>query len=268
MEDMTFVVKTLERPYCLERLVRSVLKRYPEAEILIGDDSRRSSRKAMESRHRGSNVTVYELPHDCGISYGRNYLVRRVRTPFFVLLDDDFVLDDGSDIERGLEILRERDLDIVGGFFRNYPTLRPGLGVVPYLARRLLRGVRASNYMGRIALCDDELRVEYRTKDIPDFEMTDIVHNFFVARTEAVRDRCPWDDELKVHEHTPFFLKAKLAGLRVGFTSEMSVQHRPIRTKEYMRYRDRDYVGVWMQRYGVRRFVYTMDGGPEVVREI
>lgn len=254
MNDVTFVIKTLERPYCLLRLVKSIFRYYPDAEILIGDDSKVSCRKKLMYRYKHSTITVYELPHDCGISYGRNELVRKVKTPYFVLLDDDFVFDKKTDIESGLKILQDRDLDICDGYFRNYPVFPGGWDSFRYLMRRILRSPQDYNYLGFIEERGEEVRVRYYSNRFPDFEQADIVHNFFIAKTSVIRERCLWDNAIKIHEHTPFFIKAKRAGLKVGFTNCMSVQHKPIRFKKYNQYRDRDFIRRWMKLYGFKRF--------------
>lgn len=267
MNDVTFVIKTLERPYCLFRLVKSIRRYYPDAEILIGDDSEMSCRAGILKRYGQEGITVYELPHDCGISYGRNELVRKVKTQYFVLLDDDFVFDRKTDIESGLEVLKKHGMDVCGGYFRKYPVLRGGREFLKYLAKRILYRPQDYNYLGFIEENGDEVRVRYYTNRFPDFERTDIVHNFFIARTDEIRNKCLWDDAIKICEHTPFFIKAKRAGVRVGFTNCMSVQHKPIKLRKYTGYRNRSYVREWMKIYGFTRFVSTMNGGDETVVE-
>lgn len=73
------------------------------------------------------------------------------------------------------------------------------------------------------------------------------------------------DEEIKIHEHTPFFLKAKMNGLNVGFIKEMSVKHKPLRPKRYNSFRDRNFVVEWMRLYNIRRFIATVDDGEERV---
>ena len=265
MEEITFVIKTLERPYCVLRLVKSILKYYPDAKILIADDSEQSCKKAIAKKYADNNIAVFELPHDCGLSYGRNFLVDKVKTEYFVLLDDDFVFDCHTDISAGLNVLKEKDLDIAGGYFRNYPKRDFRFDSLKYTARLLIRGVRKYNYIGFVAESPDEVSVKYYTNRFPAFERVDIVHNFFIAKTNVIRDRCRWDDAIKIHEHTPFFIKAKRQGLKVGFTDSMSVQHKPIRTKKYNQYRARNYIRDWMKLYGFKRFVFSYNDGEKKV---
>eukprot|EP00177_Eucheuma_denticulatum_P006828 GFKZ01012421.1.p1 GENE.GFKZ01012421.1~~GFKZ01012421.1.p1 ORF type:complete len:171 (-),score=24.14 GFKZ01012421.1:1105-1617(-) len=68
----------------------------------------------------------------------------------------------------------------------------------------------------------------------------DVLHNAFLARTDALR-RSPWRDELKVNEHMSFFLDAKKNGLRVGYLPSVYVWHRSRQfSRCYQRVRDRE----------------------------
>ena len=263
MDEVTFIIKTLDRPYCLNRLVKSIYRYYPDARILVGDDSEVSCKETIKKRYPDKKITVYELPHDCGISYGRNYLVKQVKTKYFVLLDDDFEFDRFTDIQIGLGILNEKELDIVGGYFREYPVIRSVLDYPIYFVKTVFGAVRKYNYIGYIEEKAGEVRVKYYTKRFPEYEEADLVHNFFIARTDVIREKCLWDEPIKVHEHTLFFIKAKRKGLKVGFTGEMSVRHKPIRFSKYNRYRERNYIKEWMKLYGFQRFVSITDDGEE-----
>lgn len=39
------------------------------------------------------NLQYFDLEKDCGLSAGRNFLLNKVQTKYFVLADDDFVFD-------------------------------------------------------------------------------------------------------------------------------------------------------------------------------
>ena len=52
----------------------------------------------------------------------------------------------------------------------------------------------------------------------------DIVQNFFMAETNAVRQKVAgWDEDLKLIEHADFFMRAKEAGLVVAHTPDVLV---------------------------------------------
>lgn len=90
--DVTFLVKTHERPQCLRKLLLSLRTQFPRTRVIIADDGRVSLRHQLNDEL----VTVLTLPYDVGLSAGRNALLERVETTYFVTLDDDFVLYDSQ----------------------------------------------------------------------------------------------------------------------------------------------------------------------------
>ena len=262
MKDITFIVKTFERPYCIKRLVKSVVKKYPDARILIADDSEKTCKNYFEHSKWSKNVQVYELPHDCGLSKGRNYLVDKVETRYFVLLDDDFIFDDRTDILRALEILKVKDLDILGGYFRNYKAITINFLKYPYILLRILfKCEKPFNYLGTIEedTANKTLTVNYIEHQFPKYTDSDIVHNFFIAKTDVVKLRNRWDEDLKLQEHTAFFYTAKKNGLKVGFSNEFSVQHRPIRVYKYRSFRKRNFIKVFMEKNDFLKIISKYD---------
>ena len=269
MKNVTFIIKTFERFKCVKRLVNSIYRYYPDAIILIGDDSEISCKQYFAKHYTGKDLTVYVLPKDCGLSYGRNYLLDRVKTDYFVLLDDDFVFDKRTDIQTGISILSEKGLDILGGYFRNYSEVYKFTDNFKVLIRHMFHLEIPYNYIGKLML-DKETRIlnaDYITKEFPDFTLTDITHNFFIGRTNVIRTKNRWDDDLKLHEHTDFFLRGKANGLSVGFTNQMSVQHKPIKPKKYNDFRNRDFVKLFMEKNDIKKIVATYNGKEEKVTE-
>jgi len=64
------------------------------------------------------------MPFDSGLSAGRNLLLSKVRTPYFVLCDDDFVFDDRTNISHVLQFVRSGEFDIIAGCVYNYISLQ------------------------------------------------------------------------------------------------------------------------------------------------
>ena len=275
LEDVTFIVKTFERFNCVKRLVKSIYRYYPDAIIRIADDSEKSCKAYLEQKYGNKDLKVYELPSDVGLSYGRNYLMDRVETKYFCLLDDDFVFDKKTDIAAAMKMIQEKDLDILGGFFRNYNAKQGVKARLKSIARTILlrkAPYKPYNYMGELRL-DSENRIlygDYITNQFPDYKVVDIVHNFFVARTSVIREKNRWDDELKLQEHTAFFVQAKQNGIRVAFTNRFSVQHWPFRPAKYQsfRLRDIDYFGIFLRKMNIQKWVKTINGSEAQIREI
>lgn len=235
---------------------------YPDAHILIGDDSETTCKDFFEKHFPGADLKVFELPKDCGLSYGRNYLLDRVKTDYFTLCDDDFLFDEKTDLESGLQLLKQNQLDIIGGYFRNSSVVYKASDYIKVIVQDVFNLEKPYNHIGTLELDvgDRVLYANHTTSEFPDFTLTDITHNFFIGRTKVIRENNRWDDELKLHEHTAFFLKCKQNGLRVGFTSRMSVRHKPIRSKRYSDFRNRDFYQLFLRKYNIKKFVVKYDG--------
>jgi len=267
MEDITFIIKTFERKRCLRRLINSILVKYPNAAILVADDSEVSCKSYYEQSKYYNNVKVFELSKDCGLSAGRNYLLDRVETKYFMLLDDDFVFDKYTNIDRAIELLKEKEVDILGGYIRNYVPINNLYTFFKCLIQTILRYSKPANYLGTMDYNSDTktLTVNYIRKQFPVYTDTELVLNFFVAKTDIIRDKNRWDDELKLQEHTAFFYTAKKQGLKIGFSNEFSVQHKPIKTKSYNSYRERNFVQLFMKKNGIETIISNYDDGPTII---
>lgn len=268
MENITFLIKTFERPYCVRRLVKSIYRYYPKAKVLIADDSRgESCKQYFAEYYSDKDVSVYELEPDQGLSFGRNFLVDRVTTECFVLLDDDFVFDSRTDIARALEVFKEKNLDILGGYIRNFATRTSFLSLLKLAVQHIILFDNPANYMGTFRYSEDEhvLYIDRIRHQFPDYLETDIVMNFFIAKTAVVRDTNRWDEELKLQEHTAFFFKAKQNGLKVAFSNVFSVQHKPIRIKDYGSFRGRDYFQLFLEKYNIQKVVSCDDDGTQEI---
>lgn len=254
LKDITFIIKTFERRYCLARLLRSIRIYYKGAPILIADDSKRSCRLYMSLYAFLTNqrIEVIELPYDCGISYGRNELIKYVKTKYLVLLDDDYELDEKNDFEFSIRLMEEKGIDILGGYWREYPTLDSWRSLSFYCNQRKSGKEDQRNFFGTIKY-DEQLKklsVVAVIKEFPLFTYTDFVHNYFIAKTDSMKE-CSYDNDLKINEHIPFFYKAKLEGLVVAFSNKLSVMHKRIKLKKYGEKRDRRYFQVFMRKYGI-----------------
>ncbi|WP_170165130.1 glycosyltransferase family 2 protein [Inmirania thermothiophila] len=255
---MTAIVKTFERPRCLARLLRSIARRYPGLTVLVADDSRAPYAERVAARYPALRTRVFIMPFDSGVSAGRNLLLREVATPYFVHCDDDFVFDRRTDLDAAVHLLEAHDLDILGGLC--YDVAPVGL---PALAADLLRlrlyrlrqrwtmqGV-PRRFMGNFRDRDDGTTAIEPVALTPPVTRCELVQNFFIARTRAVRERVGgWDERIKIGgDHEDFFHRASRAGLRIGHTEPFGVVHYPERPSRYARFRAR---ASWMRpsRFG------------------
>lgn len=181
-DRLTIVIKTFERPRALRRLVDSIRRMYESVPIIVVDDSRDP---------RGlPGVETIALPFDQGVSIGRQAGLDRVRTPYVMMLDDDFVFFHATQLGRALAKLeRQPRIDLVGGQLIDLPYLRfrePPIGMI-FPTRAFPREPIRSTIDG-LLVCDK-------------------VSNFYIARTDAVR-RVGWTPQLRRVDHADFFTRA------------------------------------------------------------
>jgi len=107
--DVTIVIKTFLRPRALDRLLHDIKRYYPAVKVYVADDSDKPQiRKDVDE--------YFVLPFESGASYGRNYMIDRVKTKYIMLLDDDTIFTENTKIEWALEVFNaSKRIDLVAG---------------------------------------------------------------------------------------------------------------------------------------------------------
>lgn len=248
--NVTVIIKTMLRPKSLKKLINSILKLYPNITILIGDDGSPSCKEYILNEFENkNNIYYYELPYDSGLSYGRNYLLQKVKTEYFLLCDDDFEIDNTLNLVELINILENKKLDILGGYLRNYKIVRNFKDKIIVLLQKVLKYEIKTNYIGSFETNNDILNVYYNRYEFPNYIDTELCLNFFLAKTSSIKKMNGWDEDLKLQEHTEFFYRAKLNGIKVGFSNQMSVKHFPVQMKNYKNNRLRNYTHIFLKKY-------------------
>lgn len=243
MKDLTFIIVTFLRDEYLFECIKSLRKTYGwECSILVGENNKKTKEK--EDFLKENKAKYYKLPFDSGVTKGRNKLIKKVKTKYVCVGDDDFYYDKNAKVDELLNLIKEKDMDLVGGRIRE--------GSV-------------KNYQGFIEIGENFLK--YRK--IPEEEIEkvllynqthkkkraircDITFNFFVVKTSVCRE-ITWDEKIKVaSEHSDWFISLKKAGKKIYFYPNAIVIHKPVwvsvkNKKEYSLYRkrkgDNDYFG-------------------------
>jgi GT2 family glycosyltransferase len=184
------------------------------------------------------------LKFDVGLSAGRNAMLASIKTKYFVLCDDDFLFYEQTRLENFRKLLEGTDLDLVAGCVM----YRSDTGKFDDI----------NLYAGNLVLDPlKNLRIE-PVKLEKSFTRCDIVANWFMANTNAIRQKTGgWDPKLKVEEHTDFFWRAKIGGLKVAVTQDIKVNHTLARDNRYslFRYaRKRKYYRIYFQKLGINSF--------------
>jgi phosphorylcholine metabolism protein LicD len=172
--------------------------------------------------------SIYTLPFDCGLSYARNYLVSQTKEPLILILDDDFEFCENTKLDIFEDILSETEhIGCVGGTLSNR---------TPYNHNLLYDKINKKIYY--INSKHEQLKTikTYINKQYT-YCYSDSILNFFLAKRELFND-IRWDNNLKLCEHTDFFLRLKETKWKVTYTSDVATNHQIVsNSTEYTNFR-------------------------------
>ena len=214
LSELTIVMMTADLSKsrgCVKRLLASIPRRVSRAaRLIVAHEGPRGDGDMTELLSvYGGRVHTLQLAVDAGRSVGRNALVRAVTTPYFLFVDDDFVVaKEGTAftlaLMKAVAFVRSGDFHIVGG--------SSSTAACAYQYKR--SGNARSTLSISPAHCDEKSSAE---RPMP----ADAVGSFFLGSTAHAK-RVLWDPALKIGEHEDFFLRAQ-DQLKVGFWSGLEV---------------------------------------------
>ncbi|XP_008575640.1 PREDICTED: beta-1,4 N-acetylgalactosaminyltransferase 1 isoform X2 [Galeopterus variegatus] len=205
---VTIATKTFLRYDRLRALIASIRRFYPTVTVVIADDSDKPERVS------GPHVEHYLMPFGKGWFAGRNLAVSQVTTKYVLWVDDDFVFTARTRLERLVDVLERTPLDLVGGAVRE-------ISGFATTYRQMLTVEPGAPGLGN---CLRQRRgFHHELVGFPGCVVTDGVVNFFLARTDKVRE-VGFDPRLSRVAHLEFFLDG-LGSLRVGSCSDVIVDH-------------------------------------------
>ncbi|XP_053561497.1 beta-1,4 N-acetylgalactosaminyltransferase 1 [Bombina bombina] len=204
---VTIATKTFLRYDKLQNLIDSIRKFYPTITIIIADDSE------TPQKVKGPFIEQFIMPFGKGWFAGRNLAVSQVTTKYVLWVDDDFIFCPRTKIEKLVDVLEKTTLDMVGGAVREITgyaaSFRQKFSVIPG---------------GEEGDCLITQRgYHHAIKGFPNCVVADGVVNFFLARTDKVR-QVGFDPRLSRVGHFEFFVDG-LGDLHVGSCDDVIVDH-------------------------------------------
>lgn len=251
--DIDFLITTMLRPNCLERLLKSIAEYYPLAKITIADQGKKFNSQGYKNMwklmfKKGMKIkpTAWNMPFDCGLSVARNKLVNETKKPYVLILEDDFIFTGDSDILKFKEIM-ETD---------------PKIGVV---GGKVIRGKQELHYEHKWERDGDKIKHihdgnnwEYK-KGIKCKE-TGSVLNFALMRREIFKD-VKWNEDIKIAgEHSAFYIDLDKTDWKVYYTPEVSIKSKREEKEnpQYRKLRKRDkFLKRLFKQYNFKKVVHT-----------
>lgn len=181
--NVTIVVKTFLRPKTAQRFIRRARQIFGGTILMVDD-----SPKPLKTRD--SKTRVLALPFNSGISVGRNRALEEVTTKYTLITDDDIIFTCASTWDFAYEYLEANpQVDGVAAVTIHLPKMYTD----SYVTSPLYKGTKEPIFP--------------EGTNINGYEVSSKVGNVFLARTESLR-KVPWDNRLKILEHTDFFSAA------------------------------------------------------------
>ena len=231
--NVTFIYKSFNRKKQAIRLYRSIKSYYPNARVVIADDSQiplhiegmadidgskcvyintstdNTNPKKEEKEFRD---TIIHLPFNSGLSIGLNAAIEQVKTPFTMRMDDDELLTPGSRVHEQLAFLQkharegslETEDDVNNNANRHSESTMPRIDLVGVQATDR-NPERMAAYFRNIKM-RKRLLVPVGTK-IDGREVVYKTPNVFLIRTEALR-KVGYDPNIRMIDHHEFFYRA------------------------------------------------------------
>ena len=239
-QSVTFLVTTIERPACLQRLIHSIRAFHPQAPILVVDQAKDD--RTVEAFCHSETVGYHRLGFDVGLSAARNAGLDRVATPYFVLCEDDFVITETLDLATAATFLADHaDVLMVGGDLDE--PHRPQHVRDSILFHKPRNIAIDETARGLILVSAIFANSPVETIGTHRFRVCDVVANWGLCASDRFRaNAIRWDERFKIGgEHLDFFLavKTRQPALRVVFWDEFRCLHAPERDETYKRLRYR-----------------------------
>jgi hypothetical protein len=226
-KEIAIIIPTMMRHNALTQLVDSIKKTQDSNwyRIYIADQGNYELEKEQYyDKLRAEGHKIVYLPFNCGLSYSRNQLVKLTSEPYIMTIDDDFIFTEDTAIENFARILEDdKELGCVGGDLKHNP---PYNWTLKYVKND------KENYLYYIACKDRDIKNTLSTtvQKSLSYLYCDIVLNFAMYKREVL-DNFHWDENLKLVEHSDFFLRLQQeTKWKVAHTSSVIAIHDQDRT--------------------------------------
>lgn len=252
---IAILITTFLRDNLLYKNLHLIVENYPKnCIILIADQGYTNDIKAKEISYYKSQIPLeyYQLPFDCGLSYARNFLIKKaydMNIPFILMSADSIQFTQQYNFELHLNTLR----------------LNPNLGIIGFE----LNGSKCPwEFLMEITptgvlMKSSTVFIEQNTIK---YKQVDICRNIFLAKTSTILDL--YDNEMKLCEHELAFLEYKRRNYFVWWTDSLIFKKiNPICSNEYLSYRKQfsNYQQLFKNKLRISGWVKY---SPEAMKEI
>lgn len=195
LDDVTVCMTAFRRPKKVVAQIESIRKFYPDLKIVVGDNGDEYPDLSFDS-----HTELFPLAFDCGLAAARNATIAAARTKYVLIVDDDNIWTEATQVERLIDILESNPhIGIVG-------TWQHDTRYDDVTEWQLNFESQGDSLLSRVS----REPITFTPNGTP-FRKCDAVLNFAMARHKVFGD-CPWNNRLKLAEHWEFYYRLKQQG--------------------------------------------------------
>jgi len=255
--NIGIIYTTFLRDELMYRTIQSILDNWNKDYMLfVGNQSFKDSDNTDGFRELHDNIKnphyhpieYFNLPYDCGLSFARNFLVKRAYEQGFkycLITADSIEFTSNYNFEPIIEFLEQNNKRAIVGFdLRGRVYWTCDMKLIP----------------DKHFLLDMPQREPILYRDIK-FQSCNVTKNFFLAKTEALVN-IGWDNNLKLSEHEDFAYRVKQADYEWFYTNIVSANYIDNKPLEYMQLRQRmsnEFREILKKKYNISGWVQYTD---------
>jgi glycosyltransferase involved in cell wall biosynthesis len=241
-QNITIGIKTFIRSSSLKYCLMRLRQRYKTITILVADDSTPEYKKINKTLCNRFKAEYLDLPFDTGLGYGRNQMIKKCKTKYYLTLDDDSLIDDRFDLNKLFLLIENTNLDIIScqrgvkkrqskhyyHFFHSVDKIsneRYGKYIIKYDQNMSNDRLIKNNINLRLYQCH-------------------LINENYIGKTNILQNNL-YENDIKIGQHQLHFSKLFLNNIKIGYCPDIIIGEKVNYPEEYLKYRGRK--GIWIK---------------------
>ena len=247
---IAIIYTTFIRDKLMYKTIQSIIKNWSNDYILlIGDQGNFTKKKKefiIEITNQYKNIHYYKLDFDCGLSFARNFLVKKankLKCKYCFLTADSIMFTKKYNLKPIIKFLEtESKKGIIGFGLYGKTSWERNIELIPGQCFYL-------KTLNKSAIIFENNK----------FQPCEICKNFFLAKTECLINN-KWDNQFKLLEHEDYFwrLKNSNKSYQVFYTDNIQGKYIYFKSSKYNYYRARmcsEFVYLLKKKYKIKRWI-------------
>lgn len=236
-KEITIGIKTFIRPKSLKFCLMRFRQRYKNIKILVADDSTVEFKKENKKLCQKYNAEYYELPYDVGIGYGRNQMIMRCLTKYFLMCDDDTCIDDRFDLEKLYNLIENTNLDMIS--CQRGVSKKSSKHYYHYF--HSVEKISNENYGKYIIKYDQNMIDERLIKNDLNLKLyqTHLINESCILMKSKIIKNNLYENDIKIGQHQLQFSKLYLNNVKIGYCPDIIAGEKVYYPEYYLKFRGR-----------------------------